>query len=292
LDTMRDIMKNIGINSVLDALPGPLRFQKLFKMIGIKTATNAMLDLTEDINKIVRALEPHYHPSKSKENFIYAWLNQSEKPDPNNYLSKEQMPAVLLDFFVAGSDTTTNSLSWALLYLAKHPDIQKKVQQEIDDVIGRERTPAMTDQKAMPYAEANIMEAQRLASIVPLSVFRCAREDTSLAGYSIPNKTIIVPNLWAIHHDPEIFPEPFRFNPDRFIAADGSLKRPDELIPFGLGKRQCLGESLARMELFLYFTNMLQHFTFKPAEGAEITLEYEYSIILEPNEQKLRAIPR
>jgi len=199
---------------------------------------------------------------------------------------------VLQDFFIAGTDTTTTTITWGLLYLTKYTAIQKKLQQEIDKVIGRERTPAMSDLKLMPYTEAAIMEIQRIASILPLSVFRSTREDTTLDGYFIPKNTMIIPNLWLLHHDPVNFPDPEVFKPERFLTEDNKIKRIETLNPFGMGKRQCLGEGLARMEIFLYLTSLLQHFTFQKPEGKEINLDYKFTIVLEPVKQDLCAIAR
>jgi len=144
----------------------------------------------------------------------------------------------------------------------------------------------------MPYTEATLMEVHRIASIVPLSLFHKTSKDTTLGGYFIPKGSSIMPHLWNVHYDPEYFPEPEVFKPERFLTDDRKVKRCDQLIPFSIGKRQCIGESLARMELFLYFTSMLQRFSFESVEGEDLDFDCEFTIVLEPKTKLLRAIPR
>lgn len=108
------------------------------------------------------------------------------------------------------------------------------------------------------------MEIQRCGNIVPLSVFHATTKDTTLNGYFIPKDTTVFPNLWAVLMDPTFFPEPEKFNPERFLTDDGKelKKNMDGFIPFSIGKRMCLGENLARHELFIVLTNLIWHFQF------------------------------
>ena len=141
------------------------------------------------------------------------------------------------DLFVAGTDTTATTLKWAILYLMLHPDIQRKIHEELDMVIGRERMPTLEDRKVLPYTEAVLLEIQRIATIVPLSVPHSTAYDTKLAGYDIPAGTFILSNLWAVHHDPKVWKDPEEFKPERFLNEDGTaVVQREELIPFSIGK--------------------------------------------------------
>ena len=105
----------------------------------------------------------------------------------------------------------------------------------MDSVVGRSRLPSTKDRFQLPYTEATIMEIQRISAIVPFSVPRATSVDTKLQGYDIPKGTMIMPNLWAILHDENIWTEPHKFNPDRFLDSNGKVVHREELTPFGAG---------------------------------------------------------
>uniref|UniRef100_A0A8C2EK70 Cytochrome P450, family 2, subfamily U, polypeptide 1 n=1 Tax=Cyprinus carpio TaxID=7962 RepID=A0A8C2EK70_CYPCA len=181
--------------------------------------------------------------------------------------SEDDLFYIIGDLFIAGTDTTTNSVLWSILYMSLYPDVQEKVQQEIDAVVGSERVPSLTDKGNLPYTEATIMEVQRMTVVVPLSIPHMASETTEFRGYTIPKGTVIIPNLWSVHRDPTVWENPDDFNPGRFLDEQGKLLRKDCFIPFGIGRRVCMGEQLAKMELFLMFTSLMQAFTFRLPEG-------------------------
>lgn len=143
----------------------------------------------------------------------------------------------------------------------------EKVQGEIDAVIGRDRVPSLTDKGCLPFTEATIMEVQRMTVVVPLAIPHMASETTVFRGYTIPKGTVVIPNLWSVHRDPSVWDTPDDFNPSRFLDEQGKLMRKEYFIPFGIGRRVCMGEQLAKMELFLMFTNLMQAFTFRLPNG-------------------------
>ncbi|XP_071751795.1 cytochrome P450 2J2-like [Centroberyx gerrardi] len=178
-----------------------------------------------------------------------------------------------LDLFLAGTETTSKTLQWGLIYLIKHPRVQDKVQAEIDRVIGQTRQPTMADRPNMPYTDAVIHEIQRMGNIVPLNGLRMAAKDTTLGGYFIPKGTSLMPNLTSVLFDKHEWETPDTFNPAHFLDADGKFVRRDAFLPFSAGKRACLGEGLARMELFLFFVSLFQKFSFSTLEGVELRTE-------------------
>ncbi|KAK6020710.1 hypothetical protein OSTOST_13633, partial [Ostertagia ostertagi] len=109
-------------------------------------------------------------------------------------------------------------------------------------------------------------EIQRVANILPINLLRTVSEDVTIDGYHFPRKTLVIPQISILMNDERVFPEPKTFRPERFLTDDGKLRRIDEFLPFSVGKRQCLGESLARAELFLIFSNLLKRFDFRPPE--------------------------
>ncbi|MBN3310623.1 CP2K1 protein, partial [Amia calva] len=158
--------------------------------------------------------------------------------------------------------------SWAILLMIKYPDIQKQVHEEIDRVIGGS-TPRIQHRQLMPFSDALIHETQRFADIIPMNLPHETTKDVTLRGYSIPKGTYIIPLLRSVHRDEAYWEKPDEFDPSHFLDAEGKFVKRDAFMPFSAGRRVCVGETLARMELFLFFTSLLQRFSFHLPAGAE-----------------------
>uniref|UniRef100_A0A914X8P4 Uncharacterized protein n=1 Tax=Plectus sambesii TaxID=2011161 RepID=A0A914X8P4_9BILA len=171
------------------------------------------------------------------------------------------------DMWTAGMETTVTTLRFAVLYLLNYPNELKKLHEEMDEMVGRERDLSMSDQKILPYLCATIQEVQRLANILPINLTHTVIEDVVVGGYKIPKETIVVAQTPSIHLDEKLFPDPYTFSPERHIDANGRFVKNDHILPFSIGKRACMGESLARMELFLFLGSLVQHCDFRPADG-------------------------
>ena len=150
-------------------------------------------------------------------------------------LSEDQLGFMIGEMFTAGTETTANTLRWAMVYLLHHPEVYQHLQREVDEVVGPSRMPTMADKQSMPYTEAVICEVQRMADIVPLGVPHACHSDVTLRGYSLPAGTVVLPILHAAHRDPKVWPEPNRFKPERFLDKDGTLCKNEHLIPFSMG---------------------------------------------------------
>ncbi|XP_073667528.1 cytochrome P450 2J2-like isoform X2 [Paramisgurnus dabryanus] len=209
--------------------------------------------------------------------FIDSYLAEMEKKksDPEAGFNMESLVVSCLDLVEAGTETATTTLRWGLLFMIKFPEIQVKVQEEIDRVIGQIRQPSLADKVNMPYTEAVINEIQRFGNAVPLGFPKLAAKDTMIGKYFIPKGTDITTNLSSVLNDPDEWETPQTFNPQHFLDDKGKLRKKDAFIPFSAGKRSCVGELLARMELFLFFTSILQRFTVSKCPGEEPTLEGE-----------------
>jgi cytochrome P450 len=148
-----------------------------------------------------------------------------------------QLGCEIIDLFFAGTETTSTTLRWAIYYMAMYPEIQERVQKEIDSQIGTDRLPTMKDKLLLPYTEAVLMEVQRVATILPMGVWHCNNtEDVEMDGYVIPRGTRVGANIYYVHRDPKTWVDPDNFNPSNFIDENGKLRNQDKLIPFEIGK--------------------------------------------------------
>ncbi|XP_012583185.1 PREDICTED: cytochrome P450 2U1 [Condylura cristata] len=246
--------------------------------------------IERDITVFLKKIISDHRESLDAENprdFIDMYLAQVERErrsDHGSSFDEDYLFYIIGDLFFAGTDTTTNSLLWCLLYMALNPDVQAKVHEEIERVIGPDRAPSLTDKAQMPYTEATIMEVQRLTVVVPLAIPHMTSEETVLQGYRIPKGTVILPNLWSVHRDPAVWEKPNDFDPNHFLDDQGQLIKKETFIPFGIGKRVCMGEQLAKMELFLMFVSLMQSFRFAlPEDSGKPILTGKYGLTLAPH---------
>uniref|UniRef100_A0A914L629 Unspecific monooxygenase n=1 Tax=Meloidogyne incognita TaxID=6306 RepID=A0A914L629_MELIC len=207
------------------------------------------------------------------------FLDQMEEEKKNGgkntgEFNLENLRSLCYDLFLAGQETICITLNFLLLYLLLDQRVQFKLQKELDEFKERrkylegERHFKMVDRSELPYTNAVINESQRLCNLLPLNLSHRTTKDVQLLDGKIklPAGVAIVPQISCALFDEKIFPEPNRFLPERFIDKNGCLKRIEQFVPFSLGKRQCLGESLARMELFLFTTNFFSKFRIFPVD--------------------------
>ena len=180
---------------------------------------------------------------------------------------------ILENIFVAGIEATRPTIQYAILHMVAFPDIQSKVQKEIDRIVGPHDLPKLFHRPDLGYTEAVFRESMRLSSVVPAGVARKTRCDTSVGGYDVPSNTMVLVNHWALHHDPTVWKNADHFIPERFLDTDGKLgPKPKNWLPFSAGTRVCMGEAVAKPELLLLFAALMQRFKWKIPLGRQVDL--------------------
>ncbi|XP_010863883.2 cytochrome P450 2M1 isoform X1 [Esox lucius] len=213
--------------------------------------------------------------TSNPQDFLDAYLVKmtEEQEKPRTEFNFDNLFPCVWDLFAAGTETQSSTLSHAFLMMIKYPQIQEKVQKEIDEVIGLNRFPTVDDRKKMPYTDAVIHEVQRTMSLAPTAVPHQMTRDTVFHNYHIPKGTKMFPLLSSVLWDPKLFNNPKEFDPDNFLDDSGHFKKNDGFLAFGVGKRSCLGDGIGipRMVLFIFFTSVLQHFSFSGTSPPEKT---------------------
>nr|XP_053656183.1 cytochrome P450 2L1-like [Cherax quadricarinatus] len=257
---------------ILNYLPRFLT-RKLFRFDIIDKVKQNALGL---LGGIIESHKAKLDPSNPRDIVDKYLLEMNKKSDIASFFSELDLIRNIFDLFSAGFDTTSNMLRWMCLYMAAYPDVQKSVQKEIDDAVPRDRLPSQQEKPQLQYLEAVIHEVLRMSSLIPFSVSHFVTQDIELGGYVLPKGMTLQACSVICHEDPSYWPNPHKFNPSRFLDNNGKfVPKKEGFLPFGIGRRQCLGESLARMELFIFSAALLQNFTFSPAPSKEIDLSPE-----------------
>lgn len=184
-------------------------------------------------------------------------------------LDETKIVLTVQEFIGAGLDIVHAAVHWTVLYAARYEEIQRKIQTEIRDVIGAERTPTRHDISRMPFTMAFIAEVLRHSSVVPLALPHSTTKDTYLDGHFVPADTFVLVNLQSVNHDENTWSRPEIFQPERFLETqpDGTLRFRGCESAFGFGLRRCVGAELSRLEIFLYLTTLLQSCRISLAPG-------------------------
>ncbi|KAI6077983.1 cytochrome P450 1A5-like protein [Aix galericulata] len=251
------------------------------------------MDLFKDYNqrfvRFLQAIVKEHYETYDKDNIrditdslIEQCLDKKEASTAAR-IPNEKIVNLVNDLFGAGFESVTNSLSWCLMYLVTYPDMQKRIQAELDQTIGRERRPRLSDQGTLPYTEAFILEMFRHSSFLPFTIPHSTTKDTVLNGYYIPKGRCVFVNQWQVNHDEKLWKDPHVFNPERFLNAEGTEVNKEDgekVLIFGLGKRRCIGEFIARRQVFLFLTTLLQQLEFSVRAGRKVDMTPRYGLSL------------
>ncbi|XP_070711378.1 cytochrome P450 17A2 [Pempheris klunzingeri] len=206
-----------------------------------------------------------------------------EEEEEEERITDDHVLMTAAEAFGAGVETTSTTLLWILAYLLHHPEVQERVQKELDEHVGGERAVSVSDRSRLPYLDCVINEGMRIRPVSPVLIPHTAMTDSSIGGHSVSRGTRVLVNMWSIHHDPKHWDKPDLFNPDRFLDDRGRRVTPPCFLPFGAGPRVCVGESLARLELFLFLSSLLQRMSFRLPDGAPPpNLQGRLGVVLQP----------
>ena len=235
---------------------------QIFTVLRLSPTLAKQLDCIEQMREIMQILIVDHLKDIDYDNprdFMDIFLAQC---DINSNFDEEQLIATCNDFFIAGAETTSTTLSWAVLFMTIHPNVQSQCKAEIFEQIGS-RPPCIDDVQKLPYVMATIMEVQRMSLVAPGSLPHYLLKRTEIDGYVFEKGTTFIANISKFLMDPKVFHKPRTFNPERFRDENGKLQKNEHFIPFSIGKRICMGESLAKNEMFLFFVRMMQRISFQ-----------------------------
>ncbi|XP_055336941.1 cytochrome P450 2J4-like [Paramacrobiotus metropolitanus] len=291
-DDLTEAIKKVMLTQQARSFP----LLRLFVNRGIKTANDTFRRTHAFLKSIVADHVEQHQPGMPRD-FVDDWFDKAadeaakagDKPQGKPVFRAEHLPTVLMDLFIGGFETTTTTFQWIFLMLLHNPDAQTKIHEEMERVLGSRSSTSgqqvtLEQRDALVYTEAVILETLRKYPLIPFAIPHLCTQTTKLGDYTIPQGTQVMLHLFSIHHDPALFPEPERFLPERFLGADGRLSVPEQFVPFSAGRRSCIGEQLARKELFLFFANIMLNFSILPAaEGQLPSLNENDGIVMYPD---------
>ncbi|KAF7271345.1 hypothetical protein GWI33_015772 [Rhynchophorus ferrugineus] len=261
-----------------------------------KTGFSLLQKINSGISDFIsEAIEEHKKSLIDEDNsdVIYAYLNQMNKgPNGKKYFTDDQLVMVCLDIFLAGSTTTTNTINFALFAMTQYPDIQEKVYKCIENQFEPQCEISYSDKQRVPYIEAVLLECQRFFPVVPVIGPRRVLKTCQLDNYQIPKDSTILINIYAVHHDQEYWQDPEEFRPERFLDNQNKLIGHERVLTFGLGKRRCLGDALAKTCVFLFFVTILRKFKLEAITKQSELDDNIAGINMSPQKYKVKLTPR
>ncbi|XP_028405604.1 steroid 17-alpha-hydroxylase/17,20 lyase-like [Dendronephthya gigantea] len=227
---------------------------------------------------------------------IAAYETEKEKDRGKDFGKIEDIKFLMMDILLATTDTTSSILTWFILFMILHEDIQDKVYKELLDVVGEDRSPCWNDMPNLHYLKSTICEVMRLSAFGPLNVPHKAIRDSMINGYHIPKGTTVIFNFWRIHIDPRDWKNPSVFDPNRFLDENAKFLGWDALKcfrPFGEGRRMCLGHALGKMQLLIVAAKICHNFKLKIPEGQpRPSIEGTMTAVRYPKKYEVVAVKR
>ncbi|XP_036397761.1 cytochrome P450 1B1-like [Megalops cyprinoides] len=281
--------QTVGAGSLVDVMPWLQSFPN-----PVRSVFQSFKDLNKEFfafvkDKVVEHRET-YNPEVTRD-MSDAIIGVIDRAERETGLTGAHTEGTVSDLIGAGLDTVSTALHWILLLLVKYPHIQAKLQEQIDKVVGRDRLPSMEDKSSLAYLDAFIYETMRFTSFVPVTIPHSTTSDVTIQGVHIPKDTVVFINQWSVNHDPQKWKDPHVFNPSRFLDENGILDKDltSSVMIFSTGKRRCIGDQIAKVEVFLCSAILLHQCSFENCPKQDLTLDCTYGLTLKPLNFKIAA---
>ncbi|XP_037833648.1 cytochrome P450 1B1-like [Kryptolebias marmoratus] len=274
--------ETVGAGSLVDVMPWLQSFPN-----PVRNVYEAFKSLNEEFftyvkDKVVKHRET-FNPEVTRDmsDAIIRAIEHGE----GSILSKEFVEATVTDLIGAGQDTMSTVMQWIVLLLVKYPDMQAKLQQLIDKVVGPDRLPSVEDRSSLALVDAFIFETMRFTSFVPVTIPHSTTSDVVIEDLYIPKDTVVFINQWSVNHDPQKWKDPHVFDPTRFLDENGALDKDktNSVMIFSTGKRRCIGVQIAKVQVFLFTAVLLHQCNFESNPSEPLTFDCSYSLTLKPN---------
>ncbi|KXJ77750.1 hypothetical protein RP20_CCG006637 [Aedes albopictus] len=234
----------------------------------LREVNNRMNDLIEAMVGKYLASYDDNHMRCFLDRYIYEMKRTKPLEGEAFTFQYDQLVMILWDMLLPTLSGSAIQLSMLLERMLMNPHVARKVQQELDEVVGQGRLPTLDDRINLPFTEATLREGLRIDTLVPSGISHVTLEDTKLRGYDIPKGCFVMLGLDIVNNQREFWGDPENFRPERFLDERGNLSlRQDISVPFGAGKRLCIGETFSRNTLFLMFTALMQNFNISQRKG-------------------------
>lgn len=228
---------------------------------------------------------------KDSKDFLEFLLKLKDEGDSDPPLTMGHLKALLLDMVVGGTDTSSNTIEFAMAEIINKPDVIKKAQQELDSVVGKNNIVEESFIQKLPYLQAVMKETLRLHPVLPLLVPHCPSQTCTVGDYTIPEGSRVFVNVWAIQRDPSLWENPLNFDPERFLNKKWEYSGSDfRYFPFGSGRRMCAGTAMAERMVMYSLATLLHSFDWKLPHGGKMDLTEKFGIVLK-KKTPLVAIP-
>ncbi|XP_075639752.1 flavonoid 3'-monooxygenase CYP75B137-like [Castanea sativa] len=270
----------MGKPNISDFYPGLARFD----LQGIKRQMDGLAKRFDRIFDVVinqRLKIDKEGGNKESKDFLQFLLKLKDEGDSKTPLTMIHLKALFVDMMVGGTDTSSNTIEFAMAEIMNKPEVMRKTQQELEAVVGKDNIVEESHIHKLPYLHAVIKETLRLHAVVPLLVPHCPSETCTVGGYTIPNGSRIFVNVWAIQRDPSIWESPLNFDPKRFLDSKWDYSGSDfSYFPFGSGRRICAGTAMAERMMMYSLATLLHSFDWKLPQGEKLDLTEKFGIVL------------
>ncbi|KAF5640103.1 oxidoreductase [Fusarium tjaetaba] len=293
LSTVRKVVDEFGIAAkpgafMVDLVPILKYIPDWFPGAGFKTtAKQWRANLESSVEDPAAFVEHQMANGKDNTSFMSQLMQKKGLTDED--VSENKWLAASL--YAAGADTTVSAITTFFLAMTLFPEAQKKAQCEIDEVIGSERLPTLSDRQSLPYVNALVKEVLRWHPVGPMCLPHTTSQDDLIDGYLIPKGAMILPNIWQICHDPTLYHDPMTFEPERFLGPEAETD-PGRFV-FGFGRRICPAQAMADKTLFLNMAQSLAVFDIKVKEGGDVPkAEFTSGVVSHPKPFETAIKPR